>query len=49
MFDLYVLQGWPVAKVAEALGVSRMQVYLARHRLGNQFRQDLERLSAQLS
>jgi RNA polymerase sigma factor (sigma-70 family) len=49
MFDLYVLQGWPVAKVAEALGVSRMQVYLARHRLGSRLRKDLERLSAQLS
>ena len=49
MFDLYVLQGWPVAKIAEALGVSRMQVDLARHRLGSGFRKDLGRLSAQLS
>ncbi len=49
MFDLHVLQGWPVAKVAEALGVGRMQVDLARHRLGSGLRKDLGRLSAQLS
>ena len=45
----YVLQGWTVAKIAEALGVSRMQVDLARHRLGSGLRKDLGRLSAQLS
>ena len=49
MFDLYDLQGWPVAKVAEALGLGRMQVYLARHRLWSRLRKDLGRLSAPLS
>lgn len=51
MFVLHVLQDWPVAKVAkvaEALGVGRMQVDLARHRLGSGLRKDLGRLSAQL-
>ncbi len=49
MFDLYVLQGWTVAKIAEALGLGRMQVDLARHRLGSRLRKDLGRLSAPLS
>ena len=45
LFDLYVLKGWPVKKVAAALGVSAMQVYLARHRVGSLFRAELERLA----
>ena len=49
MFDLYVLKGWPVAKVAAALGVSRMQVYLARHRIGGLLRKDLERAEERLA
>ena len=34
MFDLYVLQHWPVSDVARVLGVSMGQVYLAKHRVG---------------
>jgi len=45
LFDLYVLKGWPVKKVAAALGVSSMQVYLSRHRVGSLFKAELERLS----
>ncbi len=45
LFDLYVLKGWPVKKVAAALGASAMQVYLARHRVGSLFRAELERLA----
>ena len=33
MFDLYVLQHWPVSDVARVLGVSMGQVYLAKHRV----------------
>jgi RNA polymerase sigma factor (sigma-70 family) len=33
MFQLYVLKQWPVGKVAEALGVSSAQVYVAKHRI----------------
>ncbi len=43
MFDLYVLKGWPVARVAQVLGVSRMQVYLSRHRLAPLLQRELER------
>jgi RNA polymerase sigma factor (sigma-70 family) len=34
IFDCYVRKEWPAAKVAERLGVSVGQVYLARHRVG---------------
>jgi RNA polymerase sigma-70 factor (ECF subfamily) len=34
MFDLYVLQRWPVRDVARVVGVSTGQVYLAKHRVG---------------
>ena len=34
LYDLYVLQRWPVAKVARELGVSLGRVYLAKHRVG---------------
>ncbi len=33
VFDLYVLQQWPVAEVARVLGVSTGQVYLTKHRV----------------
>jgi RNA polymerase sigma-70 factor (ECF subfamily) len=33
MFDLYVVKGWPVAKVAEVLGVGTGRIYLAKHRV----------------
>ena len=33
IFDLYVVKGWPVAKVAKRVGVSIGQVYLAKHRV----------------
>jgi RNA polymerase sigma factor (sigma-70 family) len=33
MFDLYVVKGWPVAKVAEILGVGAGRIYLAKHRV----------------
>ena len=49
MFDRRILQGWPVAKVAEALGAGRMQVHIAWHRLGSRLRKDQERLAAELS
>jgi RNA polymerase sigma factor (sigma-70 family) len=49
MFDLYVLRGWPVAKVADALGVSRMSVYLARHRIGGLLRRELDVIATRMS
>lgn len=39
MFQLSVLRGWKPGEVAKALGVTTMQVYLARHRVGKLMRQ----------
>ncbi len=33
IFDLYVIKGWPVSKVAELLGVSSARIYLVKHRV----------------
>ncbi len=33
IFDFYVLRNWPVKKVISALGISKTQVYLAKHRV----------------
>lgn len=49
MFDLYVLRGWSVKRVARALGVSSMQVYLARHRIGREIRKELAAVHAKLN
>lgn len=44
IFDLAVLQRWPARKVAEALGVTLTQVYMARHRVGRLIRKEVRRL-----
>jgi RNA polymerase sigma factor (sigma-70 family) len=49
VFDLYVLKEWPVAKVRQSLGVSRTQVYLAKHRVGALLKTELRRLEAQFN
>jgi RNA polymerase sigma-70 factor (ECF subfamily) len=33
MFELQVMRQWPVSRIAETLGVSAAQVYLAKHRI----------------
>jgi RNA polymerase sigma-70 factor (ECF subfamily) len=45
MFELSVLREWPVRKVAQTLGASAAQVYLARHRVGRLMKTELRRLS----
>ena len=47
IFDLYVTQGWPVTQVARALGVSLPLIYVTRHRIGLQLRQEIKRLRAE--
>jgi RNA polymerase sigma-70 factor (ECF subfamily) len=49
IFDLYVLKEWPVARVRQLLGVSRTQVYLAKHRVGSLVRKEVRRLEAQFN
>ena len=44
MFDLYVMKKWPAGKVAETLGVSSGQVYLAKHRIGSLIKKEVHRL-----
>jgi RNA polymerase sigma-70 factor (ECF subfamily) len=44
MFDLYVLQRWPVREVARVLGVNAAQVYLAKHRVGALLKKEVKRL-----
>jgi len=44
LFDLYVIQKWPVKKITATLGVSAGQVYLARHRVGGAMKKELARL-----
>jgi RNA polymerase sigma-70 factor (ECF subfamily) len=48
MFELAVLKGWPTGKVAQALGVTVVQVYMARHRVGNLVKKELQRLERNL-
>jgi RNA polymerase sigma-70 factor (ECF subfamily) len=48
MFEFYALQRLPVREVAQALGVSVMQVYLARHRIGNLLKQEMAHLEKRM-
>lgn len=47
IFDLYVLQGWPVTRVAKTLGVSVPLIYVTRHRVGSQLKAEIKRLQAE--
>jgi len=44
MFEFAVLKGWPARKVAEALGASLTQVYMARHRIGKLVKNEVRHL-----
>ena len=44
MFEFSVIDRWPVRKVADALGVSIAQVYMARHRVGKIIKKEIQRL-----
>jgi RNA polymerase sigma-70 factor (ECF subfamily) len=44
VFDLYVMQHWPVYKVAHSLGVSRASVYVIKHRVSGLLRKELEHM-----
>ena len=39
----YVLREWPVKKLAETLGVSATQVYLAKYRIGGLLKKKMRR------
>lgn len=48
MFELAVLKGWPARKVAEALGVTVIQVYMARHRVGILVKKEVRHLEQKM-
>src|ERR1043165_743521 len=43
IFDSYVLKQWPVKDVKKVLGVSAMQVYLAKHRVSALIKKEVQR------
>lgn len=48
IFDLYVNKDWPVEKVQQALGVSASQVYLAKHRISDLIKKEIQSLETKL-
>ena len=48
IFHCSVIKGWPLEKVTESLGVTKAQVYLARHRIGHLFKKEVEHLENQM-
>ena len=48
MFDLYVLQHWPVGDVARTLRVSVAQVYLAKHRVSALLKKAVKKLEKEM-
>jgi RNA polymerase sigma-70 factor (ECF subfamily) len=46
IFDLYVLQNWPVQDIARTLKVSVTQVYLAKLRVGSLLKKELKKVEA---
>jgi len=48
LFDLYVIQKWPMRKITQTLGVNAGQVYLAKHRVGPLLKKELARLEKEI-
>jgi RNA polymerase sigma-70 factor (ECF subfamily) len=48
LFDLSAVQGWPVARVVAALGVSAFQVYKARSRVTAVIKEQVEHLERRM-
>jgi len=46
IFDLSVAKGWSVPKIASTLRISSARVYLARHRVSNSIKKEVEHLKA---
>jgi len=44
IFDLCVIQEWPIVQVIKTLKINRGQVYLAKHRVGAQIKKELQEL-----
>jgi len=48
MFDLHVLKGWPVKKVADFLSVTGNQVYQAKYRVSSLLEAQIKRLEHEM-
>ena len=48
LFDLYVVQKWPVRKITETLRVNAGQIYLAKHRVGSMLKKEIRSLETEL-
>jgi RNA polymerase sigma-70 factor (ECF subfamily) len=48
MFEFAIMKGWPARKVADALGVTLTQVYMARHRVGRLVRKEVQQLEQRM-
>lgn len=46
VFDLYVIQKWPVSRITEALNVGRGRIYLIKHRISNLIKKEIEHLQS---
>ncbi len=44
IFDLCVVQNWPINKISKALGVSASLIYVTRHRIGSMLKKELRQL-----
>lgn len=44
VFDLYVVKGWPVSKVARTLRINPARVYLIKHRINHLIKREIIRL-----
>jgi RNA polymerase sigma-70 factor (ECF subfamily) len=49
MFDLSYFQNWPISRIAATLKVSSARIYLARHRVANLLRREIQGLTKKLS
>lgn len=48
LFELRVIKDWPVAKIARTLGVSSVEVHLARHRVSRLIQKEARRLERKM-
>lgn len=49
IFDLSVMKEWPVKDIMRTLHVNRAQVYLAKHRVSNLIKQEVQRLETEMN
>jgi RNA polymerase sigma factor (sigma-70 family) len=49
IFDFYVNKNWPAEKVAQSFGIAVDQVYVAKHRITQAIKDEVERLEKQMT